>query len=337
MRSTIMSYLIALAAAAGAHGQRTPEGKPDFSGLYDIASLTPLLRPTQFGTRLEMTDAEAEAVVRKMTATVDADNRASDPERKAPTAGGDVGSYNQLWFDRGVQAARIGGKWRASIITDPPDGRLPELTQQGKAIAARNTLRNRTTGAAFWLAENMNPGPFDDPELRPLTERCLGTFGTSAGPPMLPTGYNNLKQIVQTKDRILILNEMIHDVRVVRMNAEHDPPDIRRWFGDSVGRWEGDTLVVDTTNFNDTPGLVSASRNLHVVERFTRLDANTLSYKFTVEDPSVWVKPWSGETVWPRTTQRLFEYACHEGNYSFTGILKGARILEAEELTKSPK
>jgi len=183
----------------------------------------------------------------------------------------------------------------------------------------------------------MRPGPFDDPELRPLTERCLGTFGTSAGPPMLPAGYNNLKQIVQTRDRIIILNEMIHDVRIVRMNAEHDPPDMRRWFGDSVGRWEGDTLVVDTTNFNDTPGLLSASRNLHVVERFTRLEANRLSYKFTVEDPTVWAKPWSGEVVWPKTNQRLYEYACHEGNYSFTGILKGARVLESEALQKVSK
>ncbi|MBM3736326.1 MAG: hypothetical protein FJW39_11120 [Acidobacteria bacterium] len=336
MRCTVTGFLFALATAT-AQGQRTPEGKPDFSGMYDIASLTPLVRPAQFGTRLEMTDAEAEALAKKVAATVAADSRASDPDRKAPAAGGDIGSYNQLWFDRGTQATRIGGKWRTSILTDPPDGRLPELTPEGKAIAARNALRNRTPGEPFWIKENLKPGPFDDPELRPLTERCLGTFGTSAGPPMLPAGYNNLKQIVQTKDRILILNEMIHDVRIVRMNAEHDPPDMRRWFGDSVGRWEGDTLVVDTTNFNDTPGLFSASRNLHIVERFTRIDANTLSYKFTVEDPTVWTRPWSGEVVWPRTTQRLYEYACHEGNYSFMGILKGARLLETEALRKTPE
>ncbi len=336
MRSTVISLLFALAANA-ADGPRTPEGKPDFSGVYDIASLTPLARPTQFGTRLELTDAEAEALAKKVMAAVAADSRASDPNRKAPTAGGDVGNYNQLWYDRGTMAVKIGGKWRTSIITDPPDGRLPELTPKGKEIAARNALQNRTTGAAFWITENLKPGPFDDPELRPLTERCLGTFGTSAGPPMLPAGYNNLKQIVQTRNRVLILNEMIHDVRIVRINAEHDPPDMRRWFGDSVGHWEGDTLVVDTTNFNDTPGLFSASRNLHVVERFTRLDANTLSYKFTVEDPTIWAKPWSGEVAWPKTSQRLFEYACHEGNYSFMGILKGARMLEAEALQKTSK
>ena len=337
MRSTIISFLFAMAAATAADGPRTPEGKPDFSGLYDIASLTPLVRPAQFGTRLEMTDAEAAELAKKVVAAVAADSRASDPNRKAPAAGGDVGNYNQLWFDRGTTAVKIGGKWRTSIITDPPDGRMPELTPRGKEIAARNALRNRATGEAFWITENMRPGPFDDPELRPLTERCLGTFGTSAGPPMLPAGYNNLKQIVQTRDRIIILNEMIHDVRIVRMNAEHDPPDMRRWFGDSVGRWEGDTLVVDTTNFHDTPGLLSASRNLHVVERFTRLEANRLSYKFTVEDPTVWAKPWSGEVVWPKTNQRLYEYACHEGNYSFTGILKGARVLESEALQKVSK
>jgi hypothetical protein len=336
-RITIISFLFALAALTAADGPRTPEGKPDFSGLYDIAALTPLVRPAEFGARLELTDAEAEAVAKKAAATAAADNRASDPNRKAPPEGGDVGSYNQLWFDRGTKSIKIGGKWRTSILTDPPDGRMPELTPKGKEIAARNALQNRSTGEAFWIPENLKPGPFDDPELRPLTERCLGTFGTSAGPPMLPAAYNNLKMIVQTRDRILILNEMIHDVRIIRMNAEHDPPELRRWFGDSVGRWEGDTLIVDTTNFNDTPGLFSASRNLHVTERFTRLDANTLSYKFTVEDPTVWTKPWSGEVAWPRTDQRLYEYACHEGNYSFTGILKGARVLEAEALKKLSK
>lgn len=336
MSITIICFLFA-ATLAAADGPRTPEGKPDFSGIYDLASITPLVRPAEFGTRLELTDAEAEAQAKKKDAAVAVGNRASDPNRQAPAQGRDVGSYNQLWFDNGTKPMNIGGKWRTSIITDPPDGRLPALTPKGKEIAARNALHNRSSGDAFWITENLNPGPFDDPELRPLTERCLATFGTSAGPPMLPAGYNNLKQIVQTKDRILILNEMIHDVRIIRMNAGHDPPEMRRWLGDSVGQWEGDTLVIDTTNFNDTPGLFSASGNLHVVERLTRLDANTLSYKFTVEDPTVWTKPWSGEVSWPRTDQRIYEYACHEGNYSFTGILKGARVLEAEALKKHSK
>jgi len=304
--------------------------QPDLTGTYDIGTVTPVQRPVTFGTRLEMTHAEAEAVEKRVADLVANDNRVSDPNRKAPPAGADVGSYNQLWFERGSRATRINGKWRTSIITDPPDGRFPSLTAKGKEIAARNALHNRSTGDAFWLKEGLNPGPFDDPELRPLTERCLATFGTSAGPPMLPTGYNNLKRIVQAKNRIVIVNEMIHDARVVRMNEPHEPPDIRRWLGDSVGRWEGNTLVVDTTNFNDTPSLFAASRNLHVVERFTRLDANSLSYKFTVEDPTVWTTPWSGEVLWTATNQRIFEYACHEGNYSFQGILKGARVLESD-------
>lgn len=304
--------------------------QPDLSGVYDIGTVTPVQRAVAFGTRLEMTQAEAEAVEKRIADLVANDSRASDPNRAAPPAGADVGNYNQLWFERGSRAMRINGKWRTSVITDPPNGRFPELTAMGKQIAARNALHNRSTGDAFWLKEGLQPGPFDDPELRPLTERCLATFGTSAGPPMLPAGYNNLKRIVQTKDRIVIVNEMIHDARIVRMNEPHEPPDMRRWLGDSVGRWEGSTLVIDTTNFNDTPGLFSASRNLHVVERISRLDANSLSYKFTVEDPTVWTKPWGGEVLWTATNQRMFEYACHEGNYSFQGILKGARVLESK-------
>ena len=123
---------------------------------------------------------------------------------------------------------------------------------------------------------------------------------------------------------------MVHDARVIRINGVHEPPEIRRWLGDSIGHWEGDTLVVDTTNFNDTPALGNATRTLHVIERFKRLDDKSLSYQFTVEDPAIWTKPWSGEILWPATDQRIFEYACHEGNYSFTGILRGARLLEAE-------
>ena len=147
---------------------------------------------------------------------------------------------------------------------------------------------------------------------------------------MLPVLYNNLKKIVQTDDHILIFVEMVHDARIVRMGQEHAPPDIRQWMGDSIGHWEGDTLVVDTTNFNDTPALPLASRNLHVVERFTRVDTETLLYQFTVEDPTIWTEPWSGEYIWPATENRVYEYACHEANYALGGILRGARLLEAE-------
>jgi hypothetical protein len=171
-------------------------------------------------------------------------------------------------------------------------------------------------------------------ERRPLGERCLLGFGSTSGPPALPVLYNNLHQIVQTRDTVLILNEMVHDVRVVRMNAEHLPSTIRKWLGDSVGHWDGDTLVVDTTNFTDKTRFRGSSENLHVVERFSRIDAKTLRYRFTVEDPSTWVNPWSGEEAWPATNDLLFEYACHEGNYALGNILRGARLRERESQSK---
>jgi hypothetical protein len=152
---------------------------------------------------------------------------------------------------------------------------------------------------------------------------------------MLPVLYNNMKKIVQTPEYVTILVEMNHDARVVRMNQEHLPPTIRKWMGDSVGRWEGDTLVIDTTNFNSSPGLRQGTEAMHVVERFTRLDQDRLLYQFTVEDPTVWTRPWSGEYVWPASDDRVFEYACHEGNYALGNIMRGARLLEAETLAKS--
>ena len=152
---------------------------------------------------------------------------------------------------------------------------------------------------------------------------------------MLPVLYNNLKKIVQTEDHVMILAEMVHDARIVRMNQDHAPPEIRSWLGDSVGHWEGDTLVVDTTNFTDSPGLGGASRELHVIERFTRTDRDVLLYRFTVDDPTVWTEPWSGEYVWPSTDARVYEYACHEANYSLGGILRGARLLEDDVLAES--
>ena len=211
-------------------------------------------------------------------------------------------------------------------------GRRPSLTPEARARQGSLAAFFRpNTGTAWWLENDLDAsGPYDHPELRPLSERCLLGFGSTAGPPMLPVLYNNLKRIVQTEDTVMILVEMVHDARVIRLNQEHAPPEIRSWLGDSVGHWEGDTLVVDTTNFRDTPALGQASRNLHVVERFSRLDADTLLYQFTVNDPTVWTTPWSGEYVWPASENTVYEYACHEANYSFGGILRGARVLEAD-------
>ena len=350
---TAAALALALAVAAGATAEaqeipRTASGRPDLSGTYDTATLTPLERPVEFGDRLALTEEEAAAIADGEPVALAAAfgipaerNIESAPPSAAPPVGGDgstgaagaVGGYNTFWMDRGSSAFRIDGQWRTSIITNPPNGRRPPLTAEAQAArAALAGFLRPNTGTAWWLIENGPdaPGPYDDPEIRPLAERCLLGFGSTSGPPMLPVLYNNLKRIVQTDDHVMILVEMVHDARVVRMNDEHAPPEIRSWLGDSVGHWEGDTLVVDTTNFNDTPALSGASRNLHVVERFTRMDADALLYQFTVDDPTVWSAPWSGEYIWPATGDRVYEYACHEANYSFRGILGGARILEQD-------
>ena len=346
-----LALALVLAAGATAEAQeipRTANGRPDLSGTYDTATLTPLERPVELGDRLALTEEEAAAIAEGEPVAlaavfgIPADrNIESAPPSEAPPVGGDgstgaagaVGGYNTFWMDRGTSSFQIDGQWRTSIITDPPNGRRPPLTAAAQAArAALAGFLRPNSGTAWWLIENGldAPGPYDDPEIRPLAERCLLGFGSTSGPPMLPVLYNNLKRIVQTEDHVMILVEMVHDARIVRMNDEHAPPEIRKWLGDSVGHWEGDTLVVDTTNFTDTPALSGASRNLHVVERFTRIDADTLLYQFTVDDPTVWSAPWSGEYIWPATRDRVYEYACHEANYSFRGILGGARILEQD-------
>ncbi len=340
---------------------RTPSGRPDLSGTYDTATVTPLQRPREFGDRLTLTREEAAIIASEPDglarvfglAPAGSDERAAaraerqragfetgDGAREAPPVGGDgsggaagnVGGYNTFWIDRGDDAFQIDGLVRTSIITDPPNGRQPPLTERARAArAARAGLGRPNDGTAWWLEGDLDaPGPYDNPEQRPQAERCLMGFGSTAGPPMLSVLYNNMKRIVQTEDTVVILVEMVHDARIVRMNQEHNPPGIRSWLGDSVGHWEGDTLVVDTTNFTDNPSFGAASRNLHVVERFTRLDADTLLYQFTVDDPTVWSAPWSGEYVWPASSDRVYEYACHEANYSFGGILRGARVLEED-------
>ena len=329
-------------------GSTTTNGRPDLSGTYDTATLTPLQRPEAFGNRLSLTEEEAATITENEPVAlaaifgIPADrNVESAPPSEAPPVGGDgstgaagaVGGYNTFWMDRGSSAFQVNGEWRTSIITDPQNGRQPPLTAEAQAQRAGFAAFFRpNTGTAWWLSENGldAPGPYDDPEIRPLAERCLLGFGSTSGPPMLPVLYNNLKRIVQTDDHVMILAEMVHDARIVRMNQEHAPPEIRSWLGDSVGHWEGDTLVVDTTNFSDSPALSQASRNLHVVERFSRIDADTLLYQFTVSDPTIWTAPWSGEYIWPSSGNRVYEYACHEANYSFQGILGGARILEQD-------
>jgi hypothetical protein len=246
--------------------------------------------------------------------------------------GGAVGGYNNFWLDQGTTFTVVDGQIRTSIVVDPPDGHVPPVNAAARQriAAARATPTSDTRESQDPTAEP--PGSFDNPEQRPLGERCLLGFGSTSGPPALPDYfYNDLHQIVQTPDSIMILTEMVHDARIVRMNQPHLPANIRRWMGDSVGHWEGDTLVVDTTNFNSKTRYRNSTEKLHIVERFTRADDKTLVYRFTVEDPDTWDRPWTGEYTWPATEKPIYEYACHEGNYALTDILRGARVQEAAE------
>ncbi|MFU8815794.1 MAG: hypothetical protein ACNA7W_10650 [Pseudomonadales bacterium] len=327
-----------IATAVADDDRRTADGRPDFSGTYNVATLTPLQRPAALGETLILSPEEARRIAAEERRLLAEGLEPSDPNRSAPPRGGDgstgaagnVGGYNTFWIDRGDGAIMIDGNYRTSIMTSPGNGRFPGLVPEAqKVMMERRRLFRENTGEAWWL-EHEGPGPYDDPELRPLGERCLLGFGSTAGPPMLPVLYNNIKRIIQTPDTVVIVTEMNHDARIVRMNAKHAPPDQRFWLGDSIGWWEGDTLVIDTTNFRDQTGLSGGTRDLHVEERFRRATDGTLLYSFTVRDPNVWVEPWSGEYPWPETDDLMFEYACHEGNYALGGILRGARLLEAE-------
>ncbi|MEM7018106.1 MAG: hypothetical protein AAF512_12305 [Pseudomonadota bacterium] len=321
---------------------RTSEGLPDLTGNYDIATLTPLERPRAFGDNLYLTQEQAEKMAADEQQRMDEGDQASDPNRGAPPTGGDgsrgaagnVGGYNTFWIDRGTDAFAVDGKFRTSIIYEPKNGRRPPSTKEGARRMFDFFSRFRHNKGVAWWLEVDGPGPYDNPESLTLSDRCLLGFGSTAGPPMLPVLYNNVKRIVQTPDKVMILSEMVHDARIIRLNSKHLPDDVRKWLGDSIGHWEGDTLVVETTNFTDQPALYGASRDLKVVERFTMKDKNTLLYNFTVTDPGAWVKPWSGELPFPKTEHRVYEYACHEGNYSMGNMLRGARLLENEAQQK---
>jgi hypothetical protein len=322
---------------------RAADGHPDLQGVYDLATLTTLERPG--GVPLVMTDEQAAKLEKGVLDRIERASLPSKGDRDAPPVGGDgsvgaagnVGGYNNFWIDSGTQYNLIDGQKRSSIVIDPPDGRVPQLTQEARRRAAARVVQTTSDESSREDDPGLEraPGAYDDPERRPLGERCLLGFGSTSGPPALPVLYNNLHQIVQTPGYIMILNEMDHDARVIRMNAEHLPKTVRKWMGDSVGRWEGDTLVVDTTNFTDKTRFRGSTENLHVVERFTRKDGNTLLYRFTIEDPATWEKPWTGEYAWPATNEHMYEYACHEGNYALGNILRGAREAEAKKTGKN--
>jgi len=326
---------------------RTPDGHPNLQGIYDLATLTPLER--RAGMPLALTSEEAAKLEKDVAQRSDALAAPIKADRAAPPKGGDgspgpygnVGGYNNFWLDPGSHYTVVDGQKRASLIVDPPDGRVPPLTAEAQKRRTSDAYNARPTSDAAAREDDPGfegPNAYNDPEIRPLAERCLIGFASTSGPPILPTYfYNNLHQIVQTRDTVMILTEMVHDVRVIRMNADHAPKTVRKWLGDSVGRWDGDTLVVDTTNFSDKTRFRGSSENLHVVERFTRTGPKTLRYQFTIDDPSTWTRPWTAEYTWPATDGRIYEYACHEGNYALGNILRGARQKERDEANKTRK
>jgi len=288
---------------------RTADGHPDLQGIWTNVTLTPLERPAEWADKPTLTEAEANAFEKHdaETNTIDGDAN-SKLLQQAGSAG--TGAYNNLFFDRGTELARVDGVKHTSLVVDPPNGKVPVL-----ALAAR--VRNPAAPRISTSA--------DDVKSRPMSERCLVGFGSTAGPPMLPVLYNNNYQIVQTPDAVMITVEMIHDVRVIRLNGTHPPASVRQWFGDSIGHWEGDTLVVDTTNFTNKTRFRGSSENLHITESFKRVDAGSILYKATIEDPSAFSRPWTVEFPFVATAGPVYEYACHEGNYALDDILGAAQ------------
>ena len=313
---------------------RTPDGHPDLQGNWTNETITPFERSEAQESPV-LTWEQVQELQGNAEARIERGARPSDPDRPAPRAGGSeatgsVGGYNNVYMDRGTNIAIVNGEFRSSLLTNPPDGRRPDLTPEGeRRVAAYRALRDQFE-------------QYDHPEVRGLGERCIMSFGSSAGPPMIPnTAYNNNYTIVQTADHIMIMSEMVHDARIIRIgDGPRLPPHVRPWMGDSWGRWEGDALVVETTNLHplQTFRRIPPSEHLKVTERFTRVDEETILYEFTIDDPTTYSSPWGGEIPFRPLGDRLYEYACHEGNYALSNILSGARYqerLEAQEKSGS--
>jgi hypothetical protein len=298
---------LSLLAASVALAQ-APLKEPDLRGVWSYETITPLERPLELGDKEFYTKAEAETYEKQVAA-------ANNKDRRDGTAQEDLArAYNEAWWERGT---KVVSTLRTSLIVEPKDGRIPPLKPQAQAAAK--------------LRAQIQAAPPRGPEDRGVGERCI--VGSTAGPPFLPGPYNNHVQIFQSPGQVIIFNEMIHEYRVVRTDgSSHLPQQFRFWMGDSRGRWEGKTLVVDTTNFNGQVRFRGSDENLHLVERFTRVGAGEILYQFRIEDLTAFERPWAGEFPLHSSQEPIYEYACHEGNYSLTGLLAGARAEEAAKL-----
>ena len=278
---------------------RLTNGLPDLQGTWDFRTITPLQRPQEFADQEVLSADQAAEFEIARQEQLDRDNFTDTTT---------TGDYNQFWYDRGTE---ILGSNRTSLITYPPDGRIPELTEQAQE---RNAARRE--------AATLNYGI----EVRPLSERCI--MGFNSGPPMLPSAYNNNVQLIQTGEHILIHNEMVHNARIVKMNASEHRQAPRDWEGDSIGYWDGDTLVVETRHFARATSFGNSSENMELTERFWLIDADTLGYEFTISDPTTWTDSWTAMFPMRRAVEPIYEYACHEGNYSMSAIMAGWRTQE---------
>ncbi len=321
MRKVIVAIALALLTHSLLAGQqggkawtppRTFDGHPDLQGIWDYRSATPLERPARFAGREFMTPDEV--IAYEQEALERPDGRPPDDGRTEQSV------HAAWWLDYGKTVVKTR---RTSLIVDPADGRIPALTAEGQQRSAARRAEARTHG------------PADSYENRSLQERCI-TRGLPDG--MLPGPYNNNVQLVQTPGYVVIVTEMIHDARIVPMDGRpHNSSTVRQWMGDSRGRWDGDTLVIDTTNFTDRTNFRNSGANLHLVERVTRIDADTLEYRFTVDDPTTWTRPWTVAYPMVKTVGLMYEFACHEGNYGLRNILSGARWEEHEKTAAEGK
>ncbi|MBI2186518.1 MAG: hypothetical protein HYU37_05265 [Acidobacteria bacterium] len=294
---------------------RTSDGQIDLQGVWDFSTITPLERPAGLGDKPFLTAEEARAFE-------EAENRRQNRDLIDPATGGvnyppgGVVPYNEFWYERGTTVIETR---RTSLIIDPPDGRLPPFTSEAQKRIDAQDLAARETQLGRVRAESVAD--------RPLQERCL--VGLNEGPPMTPGAYNNHVQIFQTAGYVVLLTEMIHSARIVPLNGRpHLPGGLRQWRGDSRARWEGRTLVIETTNFRGETNVRGSSANMHLVERLTRVDVETLLYEFTVTDPTTWTRPWTAAVPMRRVSEPIYEYACHEDNYGLRGVLRGARAQD---------
>ena len=304
---TLLAFLPAEVAGQDA-SFRTPDGHPDLQGVWNFSTATPMERPPDLAEQATLTEEEAAAWEQRL-----AEQRAAnESELEDAPLGARLGYSVRVWFEHGHALS----EQRTSLVIDPPDGRIPPVQPVVEERAElRRTLRDRHAHG---------------PEDRGFSERCL--LGFNSGPPMTPSAYNNNVQLFQTADHVVILNEMVHNARIVPLDGRpHLPAHLRQWVGDSRASWDGDTLVVETRNFLGETSLRGSSANLQLVERFTRAGADTLIYEFTVNDPTSWAGPWTAQVQMNRTDEPLYEYACHEGNYSMASSLSGARAMEARE------